>query len=372
MRAHSQAGEAVLAAFAQVDRGDFVPDRVWCSVRGNLPVALDRRVDGELWREAVYGDTVVVTQFDDGRTRWPEVGRVATSSASQPRLVVDMLAHLDLAPGMRVLEVGAGTGYNAALLAALTGPGTVTTVELDPVLAELAEANLRRAGADVEVVCGDGALGVPARAPFDRVVATVAVVGDGLPYAWAEQTRPGGVILTPWGTAYDNGVLLHLVVRPDGSASGPVVGGVAFMQLRAQRLPVTDSAELVHNLYARRARGSEVPPDEVALGEGVFAIGVRLPDVRCEVTWTGRYDHEVLLADPASGSGALAEVRDGVVEVRETGPRALWAEAEAAHAWWVARGRPGLHRFGVTLTREGHRVWLDTEAEVVSPGPPRR
>ncbi|MCK2243199.1 MULTISPECIES: methyltransferase domain-containing protein [unclassified Crossiella] len=359
IRAVSRAGREVLAAFERVDRGWFVPRRMWCSPRGRLPQPVDLLTDPELWRRCVYGDTVVVTQFDDGATHWPEVGRVATSSASQPRLVVDMLERLRLRPGTAVLEIGAGTGYNAALLAELAGAERVTTVELDPALAEIAAANLARTGHPVHLVRGDGTLGCPDRAPFDRVVATVAAVGDGLPYAWVEQTRPGGLILTPWGNAYDNGVLLELTVRPDGTAAGPVVGGVAFMQLRGQRVFTGHAADFAELADAGDPRHSAVPPGEVAFGEGVFGIGLRMPEVCCEVSYTGERDYEVLLYDAGSTSAAVADVRDGVVEVRESGPRALWAEVEAAHGWWVGQGRPGLHRFGVTVTPEGQHVWLD-------------
>lgn len=362
MRAVSRAGQAVLAAFEKVDRGWFVPRRMWCSPRGRLPQPVDLLTEPELWRECVYGDTVVVTQFDDGATSWPEVGRVATSSASQPRLVVDMLERLRLAPGTRVLEVGAGTGYNAALLAELVGPANVTSVELDPALAEQAAANLVRAGYPVRVVCGDGTRGAPEHAPFDRVIATVAAVGDGLPYAWIEQTRPGGVVLTPWGNAYDNGVLLELTVRADGTAAGPVVGGVAFMQLRAQRVRTGDAARFAELADHAAPRPSAVPPAEVAFGEAVFGIGLRLPEVCCEVSYTGEGDYEVLLYHPDSGSAALGEVREGEVAIRESGPRALWAEVESAHHWWVGQGRPGARRFGVTVTPEGQSVWLDRES----------
>ncbi|MCO1576672.1 methyltransferase domain-containing protein [Crossiella sp. SN42] len=365
IRAVCRAGEAVLGAFARVDRGWFIPRRMWCSPRGRQPRPVDLLTDPELWRECVYGDTVVVTQFDDGATRWPKVGRVATSSASQPRLVVDMLDRLRLIRGQRVLEIGAGTGYNAALLAELVGPHQVTTVELDPTLAEIAAANLTRTGHPVHVTCADGTLGCPERAPFDRVVATVAAVGDGLPYPWVEQTRPGGMILTPWGNAFDNGVLLELTVRPDGTAAGPVVGGVAFMQLRGQRLFTGDAAGHAELADTGAPRTSAVPPGEVAFGEGVFGIGLRLPEVGCEISYTGEHDYEILLHHAASGSAAIAEVRDGTVEVREAGPRPLWTEVEAAHRWWVERGRPGPRRFGVTVTPEGQTVWLDRESNPI-------
>ncbi|MEV6801933.1 rRNA adenine N-6-methyltransferase family protein [Micromonospora rifamycinica] len=96
------------------------------------------------------------------------------SSASSPSLVADMLEQLAPQPGHRVLEIGAATGINTALLAELTSPGgTVVTIELDQDLADGARASLDRAGYDtVTVVCGDGALGDPNHAPYDQITIT--------------------------------------------------------------------------------------------------------------------------------------------------------------------------------------------------------
>lgn len=113
--------------------------------------------------------------------------RMPASSTTQPSLVADMLELLELTRGVRVLEVGAGTGYNAALLAELVGDQRlVITVDV----AEDVMAQTRRllAGAGypgITVLCRDGFDGVPERAPFDRIVATVGCA-DISPH-WAEQ-----------------------------------------------------------------------------------------------------------------------------------------------------------------------------------------
>ena len=127
LRAAELAPEAILDAFAAVPRHLFLP--------GVGPVE-------------AYCDDAIVTAVQDG---------VPTSSSSQPSLMARMLAMLELEPGQRVLEIGAGTGYNAALMAALGA--RVTTVELQPAVAAAAREHLAAAGvADaVEVVCGDGA-----------------------------------------------------------------------------------------------------------------------------------------------------------------------------------------------------------------------
>ncbi len=141
-------------------------------------------------------------ELDEAYSRSPVVTRRAPdgtslSSASSPKLVATMLEQLAVQPGQRVLEIGAATGFNAALLAELTGPaGTVVTIELDDDLAAEAAANLGRAGyQDVHVLCGDGALGHPGQAPYDRIIVT-AEAWDISP-AWWDQLAPDGRIVVP-------------------------------------------------------------------------------------------------------------------------------------------------------------------------------
>jgi protein-L-isoaspartate(D-aspartate) O-methyltransferase len=107
-----------------------------------------------------------------------------------------MLEQLELADGMRVLEVGAGTGWNAALLAHLVGPGgTVTTIDVDAALAKGARRALRAAGSRARVVVRDGRDGLADRAPYDRIVVTAST--DTIPLAWYEQLAPDGRLQVP-------------------------------------------------------------------------------------------------------------------------------------------------------------------------------
>jgi protein-L-isoaspartate(D-aspartate) O-methyltransferase len=160
---------------------DLVADALWTVPRHLfLP---------DLPPEVAYRDDAIVTKRDaDG---------LAISSASQPGIMAIMLDQLDLAPGHRVLEIGAGTGYNAALMRHIVGPsGRVVSVDIESDLADLARAHLASAGyPDVTVVCADGAEGCAAHAPYDRLIATVGV--SDLAPAWLAQVTPEARIVVP-------------------------------------------------------------------------------------------------------------------------------------------------------------------------------
>ena len=181
-----------------------------------------------------YADEAIVTRYRDG---WP------VSSASQPAMVAAMLEQLRLPEGGSVLEIGAGTGYNAALLAALVGAsGRVVTVDIDPEVAGEARSHLARAGVtNVEVICGDGAQGWPGRAPYDGIIVTAGA--SDLAPAWTSQLAPGGRLVLPLSI---RGVqqCVALTLAPGGRLRSVAVCGCQFMPLTGamanddQRLPV--------------------------------------------------------------------------------------------------------------------------------------
>lgn len=129
-------------------------------------------------------------------TKWAPDGR-AISSSSQPSIMAIMLEQLSVEPGHRVLEIGAGTGYNAALLAHLVGEsGAVTTVDIDQDLVDRARDHLAAGGfTSVQVVCADGSGGYAEGAPYDRIILTVGA--DEVAPAWVDQLAPGGRLVLP-------------------------------------------------------------------------------------------------------------------------------------------------------------------------------
>lgn len=143
----------------------------------------------ERWLTGAYADVPLATRVRDGDL---------LSSSSQPSLMATMLAALDLQDGNRVLEIGAGTGYNAALLAHRLGDDRVTSIDLDPEIVESARGHLAAAGYHPTVLTGDGARGCLARAPYDRIIATCALTA--IPTPWLAQCRPGALILAPLAT----------------------------------------------------------------------------------------------------------------------------------------------------------------------------
>ncbi|MGO4594496.1 protein-L-isoaspartate(D-aspartate) O-methyltransferase [Leifsonia sp. 2TAF2] len=145
---------------------------------------------------------------------------------SQPYIVALMLQAARIGPEDRVLDVGTGSGY-AAAVAAMLGH-RVVGIERHPDLAIGAAATLDALGYRVEVVTGDGTLGWPAGAPYDVILA--AATGPSVPRAWMEQLAPGGRIVMPVG-ASGRAQHLALFTLEDGRLHETNLGAVAFVPL---------------------------------------------------------------------------------------------------------------------------------------------
>jgi protein-L-isoaspartate(D-aspartate) O-methyltransferase len=163
--------ERVREAFLGVPRELFVPD---FAAREGLA--------------AVYRDEAILTKHN-------ELG-LPLSSSSQPAIMALMLEQLELEEGMRVLEVGAGTGYNAALLSLLVGKrGRVVSVDVDRQITAEARRSLREGGYKARLVHADGRAGFAQSAPYDRIIVTASA--DAVPRAWFEQLADEGLLEVP-------------------------------------------------------------------------------------------------------------------------------------------------------------------------------
>lgn len=336
--------------FLAVSRHRFVPDTIWIEESAGYQ-PFTRSDDESRWMSLVYDPgEALVTQVDDGRTPADALGEAPTSSISALTAVFAMLAETGLQPGQKVLEIGAGTGYNAALLAERAGAERVTTIEIDPAVCAQARTALAVTGHEqVSVVCADGEQGYPPHRPYDLVLSTAAVLD--VPYAWVEQTRPGGVIVTPWRTAFCNHGLARLTVGEDGTACGRFAGAMTFMTVRGQR-PRTRIADLYNHQRWQQARESPLAPADLVTRlddpHAAFAVGLRLPGV---AHWPQDGGHWWC----SSTSWAYA---DDEGTVYQWGPRDLAAETAGALDAWRTDGRPTLFEYGLTVTKDGPAFWL--------------
>ncbi len=295
-------------AFASVPRHLFVPS-YFIGVVGGYERLWGEEKDPrrrERWLRGAYADAPLATRVRDGEL---------ISSSSQPSLMAKMLTELEVEDGHRVLEIGAGTGYNAALLAHRLGDDLVTTVDLDPDLTEGARRHLEAAGYHPAVVTGDGARGVPERAPYDRIIATCAL--SSIPRAWLAQCAPDARILTPLATG-----LLRLRARDTEHAEG------RFLHTPAYFVPLR--------------------------GDG----GASASAASASAERSGEPGGEAETARPYLG-GLPRRAREHELFRFLLTLTARTLDPQDALALWDREDRPVRERYGVTVSGERAWAWLD-------------
>ncbi len=360
---------ALIDAFRSVPRHAFIPESGALTAQG---AALNATGNPERWLAAVYTDNAVATRVEDpGPARRadpaPRQGMpapraperdpdAATSCSSAPTVLARLLDLADLAPGQEVLEVGAGTGWNTALLAHLLGDDAVTSVEIDPRLAEAARRALRNWRHTPAVHAADGYEGYPPGAPYDRILSTCGV--RRVPPAWLEQVRPNGLVVCPWGLLEGAGVLTRVEVPPTGTAVGRFHAGVGFLPLRVPGPPYPP------------VRDSGQQPDEYRLTQtdpvaplmsfpSAFALSVMVGDWRVRRRWIGT-GSGMWVCDHAGTSWVRVYPYGTSWMIEQGGPRSIWDEFEEALEEWSRLGEPEPGRFGLVVEPDGsHRVWLD-------------
>lgn len=360
-------------AMLSVPREVFVPNVGLASPARGSSYLINRHIRPEEWQRAVFSDAAVITQWDDEQTNPEQVDlrqATASSSISAPGVASNFLTLLAPRDHDRILEIGTGTGYTAALLSERVGEHQVTSLEVDPAVAEQAKTALKRAGYSPQLAVGNGADGWLDGAPYDRVHATVAV--RRIPGSWLTQTRPGGIIVAPWQPGHDWGWMVRLTVAGD-VAHGRFHGRSGYMMLREQRAQMRFRPH--HEDEAVSTTTKLDPRSVVNAGEGgELVITALVPDVKLIPIRCTDGTVSVSLYEIGSPQGAWAvcdyEPGNNEFDVTQYGQRCLWDEVESAFLYWLRLGNPGPDRFGLTVTAEGdHRLWVDEPSRALMRGP---
>ncbi|MEU5733079.1 MULTISPECIES: ATP-grasp peptide maturase system methyltransferase [Streptomyces] len=314
------------------------------------------------WSEIAYRDESLVTQLDGhltaDRTAEPVPG-VPTSSSTTPVTVVGMVEALDVEDGHTALEIGTGTGYSTALMCHRLGEDNVTTIEVDPGVAARADAALEAAGYSTWTVTGDGLLGHPRRAPYDRVIATCAV--RRIPHTWVRQTKPGGTILTtlaPGSWAYGTG-LAKVTVNEDGTAEGRIIGESSFMQARSQTVVPLAGDLSARTAYTDSERAAKVPPALLEEWMPAFLAQLAAPGAQLVHATRGDGHRQLYVFDADRESFAAFTENGSGWTVRQGGPVALWDDIQRALIAWHDAGRPDVSAMRLRITPRSHMYWID-------------
>ena len=218
---------SVEAAFRRVKRHALVEsfsigsDREKEVSDGALARMVNESSESDL--EIIYSNKPLFTRFENG---------LPTSSSSEPALVATMIELLQLSPGMSLLEIGTGTGYNAALVSEVLGnQNNVVSIEIQDDVAAQASRLLAKAGyGDITILHRDGFWGAPERSPFDRIIATAGT--DDISPHWANQLNEGGIMVLPLNQGGASPIIR--ISKNDGKLHGEHAGFARFMPIQGE------------------------------------------------------------------------------------------------------------------------------------------
>jgi protein-L-isoaspartate(D-aspartate) O-methyltransferase len=350
-------------AFADVPRHVFVP-----RFFGNDPqqgwVAVGS--DDSDYADLVYQAKLLITQLDGDPCAWDRLrqdgvyfGGWPSSSSSSPALMALMLEALDIHDGHWVLEIGTGTGYNAAILCRRLGAANVTSVDVDAALVEQAREHLGSLGYRPRLCTMDAMAAVPP-GRYDRIEVTVAV--PQVPTVWIEHTQPGGAILVNLTSGLLSDAMFHLHVNEDGTATGRAIDdAVFFMTTRNAHLPqayeLHPSLDTGTGIEVTTSVDFAVVNDYDSGFPTLLSLGMR--DVQRFLT--DAEDWNWLIGSDRSWVHATAPDR-----VTCGGPRMLWSHVERLWRLWNELGRPHRDRLGLTVQHDGeHVLWVDAPGNLI-------
>ncbi|MGH3932428.1 MAG: methyltransferase domain-containing protein [Pseudonocardiaceae bacterium] len=350
---------------ALTDSGDL-HDPAWAAALAAtprhllVPTAYHQQADGSWARintggqdvGLAYSPTTLVTEVDaDGR---------AISSSTKPDLMVRMLETLDVHDGHRVLEIGTGTGYNAALLTHRLGAGNVFSIDVGAELVDTARQRLAVIGCVPHLAARDGIDGWPEHAPYDRIIATCSA--PSIPWSWAQQLTVGGKVLADLKLATGAGNLVFLHRYSDRLEGRFTTRWAAFMAMRHNgdttpiRAPKAEPGQ---------DRVTTAPAQPWNTDREVWLLAcLHLPsDLHYGYTLDPA-THAPKATTLSAPDGSWCEVElttddSALRQVRAGGPTPLWVHVERAYDLWRQWNQPSWERFGLTVTQHAQFVWLD-------------
>nr|BBH91713.1 hypothetical protein KTC_64640 [Thermosporothrix sp. COM3] len=349
--------DTIIQAFLRIPREAFVP---FFYQRRPASRKLEwERLDSshEQYLELIYRDEPLVTRVDE--RGWP------ISSSSQPSVMALMLEALDLKSGQHVLEIGTGTGYNAALLATITGqPEHVTTVDINPQITAHAQRALHTViGPGVHVFLGDGIFGYDAKGPYERIIATASA--PTIPSAWLHQLAPGGKLVMDLQGSLASSLLV--LEKQGQSVNGMLFDTpLYFMPLISDHI-AHPSAHIDYARYLRQpcreaAHLEKEHPFPLLLQQDAFRWFLQWNIPGCQIRereLSGKQEKHIFLIDSRRQTilRFLQEERGWQVSVY--GPQPLWTDVQHLYEQWKQAGKPE-KRSDYAVQIQGKSIILST------------
>jgi protein-L-isoaspartate(D-aspartate) O-methyltransferase len=351
--------ESVAQAFLSIPREAFVSsffekeEFVWIvhTPDGYTPDA---------WIDAIYRDAPLVTLIDE--RNFP------ASSSSAPAAMAMMLEALMVQPGMRVLEISTGTGYNAAMLAYLVGdPALVTTIDMEESLARSAQQVLEAIIGPVRVQVGDGYNGVPLHAPYDRIIATASA--STIPAAWYEQLAPDGCLVMILQGSLQKTSFLVIEKQADGRATGRFDPRyLYFIPMRSASRATNPVRRLLQQPPVQRIvqENNEKATDLFENAAFHWFLQWAVPGITMRKAKMKAKDGETLIPFVTIVNGQESTIvqpylQGSVWSGYERGHGGLWETVLQVYQEWVSIGRPDQSAYHVEWNQQHARFQLFCE-----------